>query len=375
MAYTPEEEYLYSVGGDNYTDSRLDALQTGSSGDLRYQIGKLSYPEGLGVNPDLQHYVAFYINVRGKSKMVTQGQNTNELFQVANAFSGQNRLSPENAGQAVAKSVGLAGGIATLVNVFTKKGAAAKGAALTKGVLGTGAAVGLVKAAQTTPLLQPDKTYRLKDVITLHVEERPSVKYSANYSNKDLGGLMALLGDGSSTDSTRTGGGVSEFASFATMAAAKVPGALGASGSTANMASSLLQNSAKVTTNPFREVFFEAVDFRTFNFRYRFFPKSQAEADKVQNIIKTFKYHMHPELSASGYFYIYPSEFEIKYFYRDRENSKFQKISTCALTDMQVEYGGDQFSTFRDGSPVEYTLTLTFKELEILHKDRIMEGY
>ena len=42
---------------------------------------------------------------------------------------------------------------------------------------------------------------------------------------------------------------------------------------------------------------------------------------------------------------------------------------------MQVEYGGEQFSSFRDGSPVEYTLTLTFKELETMTRQRVEEGY
>ena len=36
-----------------------------------YNIGTFEYPEGLRVKPDLQHYVAFYINVREKG---TQGK-------------------------------------------------------------------------------------------------------------------------------------------------------------------------------------------------------------------------------------------------------------------------------------------------------------
>ena len=42
---------------------------------------------------------------------------------------------------------------------------------------------------------------------------------------------------------------------------------------------------------------------------------------------------------------------------------------------MSVEYGGDIFSTFSDGKPVEVNLTLKFKELELLTKERILEGY
>jgi len=33
---------------------------------------------------------------------------------------------------------------------------------------------------------------------------------------------------------------------------------------------------------------------------------------------------------------------------------------------MAVDYGGEQFSTFQDGAPVEVGLSLTFTELESL---------
>ena len=358
------------------TDNRKTALGS------KYRVEKWSYPEGLGVNPDLQHYVAFYINIRGKSQMVTQGNNTDDYFKL-DAYTGQNRIDPNSAGKAVGRTVAAQGLGATLLNVLGTKGnktkanpggissGRAKGRALKGGVFGTAATVFGAKLAQSTPLLKPDQTYRLKDVITLHVEERPSVKYSASYANREMGSLAgAMAGGGSATDSTKTGGPWGEYAALAGQQIAKIPGAVGA-----GQAASLMQLSAKVTTNPFKEVFFESVDFRTFNFRYKFFPRSQAEVTKVQDIIDTFKYHMHPELSRDGLFYVYPSEFEIVYYYRESENENVHRISTCALTDMSVEYGGEQFSTFRDGSPVETTVTLTFKELETMHKDRVAEGY
>ena len=43
---------------------------------------------------------------------------------------------------------------------------------------------------------------------------------------------------------------------------------------------------------------------------------------------------------------------------------------------MQVDYGGEQFSTFEDGSPVEIGLSLTFKELEQMTSEGIKSyGY
>ena len=39
-----------------------------------------------------------------------------------------------------------------------------------------------------------------------------------------------------------------------------------------------------------------------------------------------------------------PDVFDIKYMYRDRENSYLNKISTCSLTGMDVQYGGDRYT-------------------------------
>ena len=57
------------------------------------------------------------------------------------------------------------------------------------------------------------------------------------------------------------------------------------------------------------------------------------------------------------------------------ENGYFHKFATCVLESMDVSYGGDQFSSFRDGSPTEINMSLTFRELEILTKKMIEEGY
>ena len=85
---------------------------------------------------------------------------------------------------------------------------------------------------------------------------------------------------------------------------------------------------------------------------------------------------MHPEISSGKLFYIYPSEFDIQYFFKDNENDYLHKFARCALTDMQIDYGGEQFTTFEDGSPVEISLVLTFRELEQMTKEGIEKyGY
>ena len=84
---------------------------------------------------------------------------------------------------------------------------------------------------------------------------------------------------------------------------------------------------------------------------------------------------MHPEISTGGLFYVYPSTFDIAYYFNGTENSNINKISTCVLEDLAVDYGGQGFNTFNDGMPTEVNLSLKFRELEVLTRERIEKGY
>ena len=94
-----------------------------------------------------------------------------------------------------------------------------------------------------------------------------------------------------------------------------------------------------------------------------------------------FRHHMLPEFAdASTFLYIYPSEFDIKYYRGDKENPHLEKQMTAVLTNMSVNYTPNgQFNTFGDGSgknedsldgmPSHINLSLQFKELGLLSKE------
>jgi hypothetical protein len=87
---------------------------------------------------------------------------------------------------------------------------------------------------------------------------------------------------------------------------------------------------------------------------------------------------MHPEYKSEGrYTFIYPSEFDITFFTNDGEENRWvTKIGTCILTDMSVNYTPDgQWVNHRDGAPNAFEVSLSFKELGILTKEDIAEGY
>jgi len=366
-------------------------ISTGSKGV--YNIDQYVYPEDLSTKPDLQHYVAFYINVREKTKFAPEQKVDVDV----NA--GKNIVDPTDQTQAAAigggLSVGLAAASATsralggvdvakIASALKNAGsirsragilAAAGLPALVGGAAGAATYYAINKITNMGTIVKIDTPRRIQDAILLHVEKPPSVKYSMKYTDLDLGILAGLAG-GSSAIETQFSTRATEAGIGAGLALASLPKAAIAAkilGQASPM--QLIGSAAKIATNPFTAVTFETINQRTFNFSYTFLPRSEKEVTQVKNIIDLFKFHMHPELSSGSMFYIYPSEFDIVYYYKGKENEFVNKISTCALTDMDVKYGGEYFSTFVNGAPAEISMTLSFKELELLTKERIVKGY
>jgi hypothetical protein len=132
------------------------------------------------------------------------------------------------------------------------------------------------------------------------------------------------------------------------------------------------QNAARITPgNSKAELMFKSVDFRSFDFSYSFSPKSEAEAKNVLNIIRMFKHHMLPEFKDEAKFlFIYPSEFNVKYYKGSDENQYIEKQMTAILTGINVDYTPNgQFNTFANGMPTQINLTLRFRELSMPTKE------
>jgi len=142
---------------------------------------------------------------------------------------------------------------------------------------------------------------------------------------------------------------------------------------------------SKVTAtaeNNFSEAVFQKMNDRTFAYTFNLIARNKDEAQDIQKIIKFFKFHMHPELdenTGARYFRV-PSEFEIHYAYNDQKNNYLHNISRCVCSSVDVDYGGDAYSTFRQfdnegAAPVNISLSLGFIETTILTKKEIAENY
>jgi hypothetical protein len=230
---------------------------------------------------------------------------------------------------------------------------------------------------------------RLKTAIVLPIMEAPSVRYSADWDATALGPVVGYM-------MTNGGGGGNAF-----MDMGDLGGLLGDAVKSIGLASlnTFLPDSADGNTsradifsaikraaiNDHRTQLFRNMRFRDFQFQYKLTARNQKEMATIKNIVNKFKFHMHPDTAKGNIFLTYPSEFDIVFYFKNIENAGSQsstydtqnlfKISTCALTDCQVDYGDGAFATFTDGAPIEVNLKLSFLELELLTKERIAEGF
>lgn len=349
----------------------------------QYNIVNYRFPEDAGVSFDLKHTIAFFINVRGNSKakknfktaFKVNDEKTLTKVGVENAIitgtAGAMGITVAKAGSDIATAAvnSLAGaGLHHRTVGGTPAPIAAAGAAAgaVASAVGSAAKIGIVggAVAGTGLTFSETETYRLQAALVMAIQEPPKVSYSVDYESFDAGVLMGGFSSGGfgedAVDMVRAG-----MLKFAT-----IPGVIGAPDFGKG-----IQKMAGTAINPFKTALFQQVKLRTFEFNYKFMPKSQKEANNAFNIINAFKEHMHPEFDSNKIFLIHPSEFNIVYYYAGKENDNWNKIGTCVLTDMYVDQGTEQLTTFVDGSSVEINMKLTFMETEMLTREKIVQGY
>jgi hypothetical protein len=213
----------------------------------------------------------------------------------------------------------------------------------------------------------------LKKMIMLYMPETLNSDLQINYSNMDFGGTTTALA-GSIVDIVANG--MTGNMEGIKKNAADVAAAIGFKGG------KFVQAGLGSAINPMSEVLFENMQFRSFTFDYKFTPKSVQEARDVDSIVRLFRTYAVPEFnqnSAAGAFFSVPAFFQLKFFKISNgslvENDKINKISGCALENVLVDYAPDGYAMHKDGYPVSTRIQMTFKELEVMHRDRIQDGY
>jgi hypothetical protein len=130
-------------------------------------------------------------------------------------------------------------------------------------------------------------------------------------------------------------------------------------------------NSGKAE-NPYLKMFFKGVGMRTFEYTFKFTPKSSDESRIIYQIIQEFRRASLPEKIPFNFYLNYPKEIEIKYL-QSQGGGRFEelvwmnKFRRCVITSIDVDYASAGFYVpMRDGFPSETTLTLQFTETDII---------
>lgn len=350
--------------------SMIRGTYAGSKFNNKYKIEQLVYPDNLQSDEYDGNKVIFYLNIADDPKFES---NTTDFVEMDGTDVPRNRgslIAQNLSEEALMLSAGAAAVIKGAVGGGLLTGdwlGALKGAAVVTGVVGVGYAAVANMAASATR-----KQRRLKSAIALHIPNSLQIRYSANWQEEDTAtGVMFAAG----------GEALSKFFDSPSMAQitdkkGPLSSIIGNLALTNGPNAGMVSAATGLAANPRKEQVFKGVDFRTFTFDYQFFPKSIDEATNVENIIKMFKFHMHPELKDTNSFvYVYPSEFDIIYYKGADENRHIHRHTSCVLVDMTINYTPNgNFNTFDNGMPTQINITMQFKELATMDKDLIANG-
>ncbi len=330
---------------NNKTPSTVRGTQSDTN---TYDVSKLQYPIDLDSSPEYGgHKVVFFINVPATGA-IAKG----EAFTKAMS-TGDNPADIQ---------YGM-GSVDIPPNQYMKKSGDE-----VKDVVG-GLVAGLgIKA----DVLQKYK--RLTAAISLYVPNSLQTGWSVSWGEEDMsdgalldsiaGAMTKIGGDGILKTTESVGSAVSNVAG--TLAAKSVASQFNSGKfKYAQKAAGVTHGNSKV------EQLFKSVDFRTFQFNFDFAPKSEDEANNVFRIIRMFRYHMLPEyFDSQNFLYIYPSEFDVKYYREDKENEYLEKQMTAVLTNISVNYTPNgQYTTFANGMPTHISVNMAFKELSVPTKE------
>lgn len=355
----------------------------------KYNSNTLRYPIDLG-SYDKGHYMVIHINEQNK----TSYKGVTGLGDEPSIISNRRQLNSSVGGT----GIGGLDSVLTTVSNFAQKATEVSREIINKTEkyerqLGIGNIPSSVAKAGSTVVSEASSyksltgvrtIKRTTDTVALYMPDTLNFTHQQSYNEVSLGGgLFAAAGSAAEALKSSTSFGdfmkiIGENASpFIANAVAGMFGDVGRAAFAGGFGA---------VANPQLEILYVSPKLRTFRFDFMFYPRSTREASEVQRILDRFRFHQAPEILGSenaggvgGFFLVPPSEFDIKFYYNGQENPNIPKISTCVLTNVDIDYAPNGFATYEvpsdlvarkgfTGMPVAIRLSLEFQETEMLTK-------
>ena len=374
----------------------------------KWSYSTLEYPRDIQARSDLGHYMMFYINVPVNSAAEGEGSKSRKKDKASASVIGSKLVgNPADAISGFAKKVPRIDNPVKSLLEQTGYSASAhsKGQASGLGADGSTWTPGQQDVVierkhyegNTSRVIGEQRMMRTSDSIILYMPPQIVENYNAQYKESELGkyggegaalareGLQAFRQSLSDTANTPAADGLAALTSglkvLATNAKEQAAEKMGQAGG-GDLKGMMLKADNKAINN-FLEVMFTGIGHRKFSYTWKIAPKNDQESVDAYEIIQKFKYHMAPEIGGKnhGRYFTTPSEFDIFYMFRGEENSWINKISSCVLLNLDVNYTPQQYQTFRPNKnrkgapPVEMDLKLDFMETRLITKELIKDGY
>lgn len=221
----------------------------------------------------------------------------------------------------------------------------------------------------------PRGTRRIVESIALHMPS-PLI-FNTQHAYEEIS-LTALAGKVGVAAIGAGAAAIAAFNSFRRGAAASATNLLSATGQAIGQSISTIAQLTGNPINPAVEILFSTTPVRQFTFEVLMAPRNERESETIKEIVTTLRYHSSPELNpvTGGLTWIPPADFDITFFNKGVENFNIIRINTCVLERIEVDYSPTGvYSTFRNGHPVAVRLSMGFREVEPIHKERILRGF
>ena len=347
----------------------------------KWSYSTLEYPMDIQQRSDMGHYMLFYINIATDSGYSRYSSTDKKEVSSADLMAGRSdeikqKQSPEQS--AILSGSGFSqkqvGSAPDATGSSWKPGYKPK-VVERKPWQGT--------AANATG---SKRTHRTNDAIVLYMPAQVTTSYASEYKDTELGANVGeAIGRVSKADMTSLSGIGDLVKGMAGMGMTMVE-RMAADAASAVVGGDIKAGLDKLSNraqNNFLEATFTGLQFRKFSFNWKFTPKSPEEAKQVMKIIKTFKFHMLPELKggSAGRWYGVPAEFDLFYMFRGDENDWINKIQTCVLKNMDINYAPDGYQTFRPiegiqgAPPTSIDMKLDFQETKLITKEDALRGF
>ena len=213
----------------------------------------------------------------------------------------------------------------------------------------------------------------IKNTVAIYMPQTVKFTFAADYGAAEIGNIVGLGGKLKDFFSGAEGTGGANFGASAAQLSKLLDGGVEffSLGTAAGLGASI-QRRTGIAPAAMTEMIFNGIDYRSFTFEFKFTPRNHDESKLIRDMLDVIKSSMLPRKFGTGSIaaYTVPDEFVIRFMKGSKINPYLDQVGLCACTGVDINYGGDKFSTHAYGDPVTIDATLSFRELELVERTR-----